>query len=131
MKQIILFDGICNLCNASVQYVIEHDPHNKFLFATLQGSAGIDLINKVGLSDTPINSFLLIQNNKVYNKSSAALRVARQLKGPVKLLFIFIILPPFIRNIIYDIIARNRYKWFGKSSECMVPSQEVIKRFLN
>lgn len=127
---IILFDGVCNLCNYSVQYVIRHDPDAVFTFASLQGRAGQELLAKFNLSDNQLSSFVLIENGKAYTKSTAALKVARQLKGPVKLLFAFMILPPFIRDGVYNIIANNRYKWFGKKASCMVPAPGLANRFL-
>ena len=111
---VILFDGICNLCNASVQFVIRRDPGGIFKFATLQGDPGKKMAETFGLDGLKGDSFILIENGKAYTRSAAALRVARKLKGPVSLLYGFIIVPPFIRNGVYDLISRNRYKWFGK-----------------
>jgi len=128
---IILFDGVCNLCNASVQYVIRHDTHAIFRFASLQGETGQKLLKQYGLSTDTFTSFVLIKDNKVYTRSTAALTVARYLKGIVKLLYGFIIVPAFIRNAVYDLISRNRYKWFGKKDECMVPTAALKSRFLN
>ena len=128
---VILFDGICNLCNASVQYVIKHDPDAIFRFAPLQGETGKLLLKQYDLPLNEMNSFVLILNNKAYTRSSAALMLAKQLKGIVKLLYGFIIVPPFIRNAVYDLIARNRYKWFGKKDSCMIPTAALMSRFLN
>lgn len=133
MKQysIILFDGICNLCNSSVQFVLKHDHKNQFMFASLQSTEGQNLLKQFQLPQQDFNSFILIENEKVYLKSTAALMVARQLKGAVKLLYGFIIVPPFIRNAVYNFIAKNRYKWFGKKESCMIPTPELKARFLN
>ena len=128
---IILFDGVCNLCNSAVQFVIRHDPAAKFRFASLQSIPGRQLMEQYTLSTTGLNSFILLQDGKVFTRSSAALSVAKQLKGPIKLLYGFIIVPAFIRNAVYDLIARNRYKWFGKKDECMLPSPGIVSRFLN
>jgi len=128
---IILFDGLCNLCNRSVQYVIRHDPAAIFKFASLQGEAGQQLLKEYGLTANNMNSFVLIKDNKVYTRSTAALTVAKQLKGISKLLYGFIIVPAFIRNAVYDLIAKNRYKWFGKKDSCMVPTASLKSRFLN
>lgn len=128
---IILFDGVCNLCNYSVQYVIRHDPAAVFSFASLQGRVGQELLARFNLSGNELSSFVLIENNKAYTKSTAALKVARQLKGPVKLLYPFKFLPAFIRDGIYNIIANNRYKWFGKKASCMVPAPGLAGRFLD
>jgi predicted DCC family thiol-disulfide oxidoreductase YuxK len=130
-QPIILFDGLCNLCNASVQYVIRHDPAAIFKFATLEGETGQRLLKEYGLSRPGLDSFILVQDRKAYTRSTAALRVARRLKGAVKLLYGFIIVPAFIRNGIYDLIARNRYKWFGKKDRCMIPAPGLLDRFLN
>ena len=128
---IILFDGVCNLCNSSVQYVIKHDPNELFRFASLQGNTGQQLLKQYGLSTNDMNSFILIRDNKAYTRSAAALNVAKQLTGFAKLLYGFIIVPPFIRNAVYNLIARNRYKWFGKKDSCMVPTAALRSRFLN
>ena len=128
---IILFDGICNLCNNSVQYVINHDPHAFFTFASLQEETGQQLLIKYGLSVDDLNSFVLIINNKALTRSTAALTVARNLGGLTKLLYGFIIVPAFIRDAVYGIIAKNRYKWFGKRDSCMIPTPELRSRFLN
>ena len=128
---IILFDGICNLCNSSVQYVIKHDKDNKFRFASLQGNMGQQLLKQYELPLNELNSFVLIQDGKAYTRSTASLFVARQLTGMVKLLYGFIIVPAFIRNWVYDIIAKNRYKWFGKRDSCMIPTESLKSRFLN
>jgi predicted DCC family thiol-disulfide oxidoreductase YuxK len=128
---IILFDGVCNLCNGSVQYVIKHDASKKFRFAALQSDAGQALLKHYGLSSTDFNSFILLQNDKFYIKSTAALLVAKQLSGFVKLLYAFIIIPAFVRNSVYGFIAKNRYKWFGKQESCMMPTADLKSRFLN
>lgn len=133
MKQssIILFDGVCNLCNSSVQFVIKHDTDKKFMFASLQSTAGQLLLKQFDLPLQDFNSFILIENEKVFLKSTAALMVAKQLKGAVKLLYGFIVVPPFIRNGAYNFIAKNRYKWFGKKDSCILPTPELKARFLN
>jgi predicted DCC family thiol-disulfide oxidoreductase YuxK len=127
---IILFDGVCNLCNSSVQFVIKHDKKKKFNFAPLQSDAGQALLKRYHLPKTISNSFVLIQNNIAYSKSTAALKVAKQLNGAIKILYIFIIFPTFIRNWVYDLIAKNRYKWFGKQAHCIMPTAELQNRFL-
>lgn len=129
-KPIILFDGICNLCNGVVQFIINHDPENKFLFASLQSDAGQQLLKQFNLPSENFNSFILVQDNKVYNKSTGALKVARQIKGAWSWLYIFIIIPKFIRDAVYNWIAQNRYKWFGKKDACMLPTPELKARFL-
>lgn len=130
-QSIILFDGVCNLCNSAVQFVIRHDPKGLFKFAALQSNSGRVLLKQYGLEENNLNSFVLISNNKVYTKSTAALKVARQLKGAIKLLYGFIIVPAFIRDLVYKLIANKRYRWFGKRNECMVPTTALKQRFLN
>ena len=127
---IILFDGVCNLCNRSVQYVIRHDAEKKFHFASLQSDAGQQLLKQYHLPADNFNSFVLIQDAKAYTRSTAALRVAKQLKGITKLLYGFIIVPRFLRDAIYNLIANNRYKWFGERESCMLPSPDLQSRFL-
>ena len=128
---VILFDGICNLCNNAVQFVLKHDKKNLFRFASLQSDFGKSILIKYGLPTDNFNSFVLILNGKAYTKSTAALSVAKMLSGPMKLLYGFIIVPAFIRNGVYNVIANNRYKWFGKKESCMLPSPDVAARFLN
>jgi predicted DCC family thiol-disulfide oxidoreductase YuxK len=127
---VILFDGVCNLCNNSVQFVIKHDAAKIFRFAALQSDAGQKILNQHNLSATDFNSFILLQNNTIYTKSTAALLVAKQLTGVVKILYAFIILPAFIRNVVYNFVAKNRYKWFGKQDSCMMPTADLQSRFL-
>lgn len=128
---IILFDGVCNLCNSSVQFVINHDKKNQFRFASLQSTIGEKLLVQHHLNTNNYNSFILIDEGKAYTRSTAALKVAQKLSSPWTLLYIFIIVPPFIRNAVYDLIARNRYKWFGKKDSCMIPSPDLLSKFLH
>ena len=130
-KSIILFDGVCNLCNNAVQFVIKHDPTDTFMFAALQSATGQKLLQQCNLPKVGFDSFVLIQNGKVFLKSTAALQVAKQLSGPVKSLYGFIIVPSFIRNAVYTVIAKNRYKWFGKKDSCMIPTASLKAKFLN
>src|SRR6476620_9106632 len=124
---VIIFDGVCNLCNSSVAFIIKHDPNAVFRFIPSQaGSVASVLTEK---NDPAPDSIILLENNRTYTRSTAALRIARRLSGPVKLLYGFIIVPAFIRNAVYDLIARNRYKWFGKKEQCMVPSPDVMASF--
>ncbi len=125
---IILFDGVCNLCNGAVQFIIERDKKQQFRFASLQSDFGQQYQQQVGAA---VDSILLVKNDKIYQKSSAALRIARHLDGLWPLLFLFIIVPPFIRNSIYDWIARNRYRWFGKQDSCWLPTPDLKALFLD
>lgn len=127
---VILFDGVCNLCNAAVQFVIKYDREKLFRFASLQSDAGTLLLrNKYPDSNFP-DSIILVIGSKFYTRSTAALLIARKLGGIISLLYGFIIVPAFIRNLLYKVIAKNRYKWFGRTAECMMPTSELQSRFL-
>lgn len=128
---VILFDGVCNLCNGSVQYVIKHDKQGLFRFASLQSDSGQELLQQYQLPQSDFTSFVLMEKGEIYTRSTAALKVARKLSGIVKLLYGFIIVPAFIRDGVYNFIAKNRYKWFGKQESCMIPTPELKERFLN
>lgn len=128
--KIVLFDGVCNLCNGAVTFIIKRDSKNVFKFATLQEDPGQELIKKYGINILKTDSIILIENGKAYVKSTAALRIARSLNGVYPLLFGFMIVPNFMRNWVYDIIARNRYKWYGKRDSCMIPTPELKAKFL-
>ena len=130
-QPIILFDGVCNFCNNTVNFVIRRDPKSIFKFATLQGTVAQQILKSHRLDNAEMNSFVLIENDKIYIKSTAALRVCRRLKGLWPLMYGFIIVPKLIRNGIYNWIAKNRYTWFGKKEVCMIPSPDVSARFLN
>ena len=131
-KKLILFDGVCNLCNSSVQYVIKHDKANIFLFATLESETGQKIINHYNIDTSKTDSILLYtEDNGIDSKSTAALKIASKLGFPRNLLTIFFVVPTFIRNWVYDYIAKNRYKWYGQRSECMIPTQELKSKFLN
>jgi predicted DCC family thiol-disulfide oxidoreductase YuxK len=126
---VILFDGVCNLCNSSVLFVIKHDPKKQFRFASIQGDYGQQVLKRFQLPPDSLNSFILLKDNQIYTHSTGALKVAKQLSGPWPLLYAFIIVPPFIRNAVYQFIANNRYKWFGKKEQCMVPSPALKELF--
>lgn len=129
MTRIILFDGDCNLCNQSVQFIIKRDPKEYFKFVSRQSSIGIQLLNQYNISET-IDSVILIDNNRAYTESDAILNICKYLKGSCKLLFILLIIPKPIRNFYYKKIAENRYKWFGKQNQCLIPTPDIKKRFL-
>ena len=129
-KPIILFDGVCNLCNRSVQFILKKDKRKKFLFATLQGTKGREILQKFSLPANYLNSFILADGEKIYTKSTAALRMLKILGRGWNLFYMFIIIPPFIRDTVYNMIAKYRYKWFGKKDLCMVPGPEVRERFI-
>lgn len=127
---IILFDGVCNLCNHGVQFTIRRDTLNKFKFASLQSEIGQQLLNKFDLPLEKFDSFVLIKGDNYFLKSSAGLHVLKELGGAWKLLFVFIIFPRPVRDLVYDVIAKSRYKLFGKSDSCMVPTPDLSSRFL-
>ncbi|MBQ0768333.1 MAG: DUF393 domain-containing protein [Bizionia sp.] len=130
-KQLVLFDGVCNLCNTSIQYIIRHDKKDVFLFAALQSDVGKEIIDKYAIDPSKTDSILLYVPEKgVKSKSTAALRIAKHLGFPVNVLVVYLIVPPFIRNAVYDLIARNRYKWFGKKEQCMIPTPELQSKFI-
>jgi len=131
-KQLILFDGVCNLCNSSVVYVIKRDTKNKFLFAPLQSDSGEKVINRFDINTKETDSILLFnpQTDKINYKSTAALKIAKQLGFPINLLGVFLIVPKFIRNWVYDYIAKHRYQWYGKKEACMIPTPELKAKFL-
>ncbi len=132
LKQpVILFDGVCNLCSGAVQYVIKHDAKKQFLFASLQSNFGQQVLQQYNLSNIDFNSFILLKNGKIYLKSTAALLVAKQLQGAISWLYLFRVVPTFIRNVVYNVIAKNRYKWFGKQDACWLPTPQLKYRFLD
>ena len=127
---VILFDGVCNLCNGFVQFVIRQDTGKRFYFASLQSEIARELLKDQSPSAQAMDSVVLIENGRYYRQSPAALRILRQLGGGWPLLYGFIVLPAFLRDWIYDRIAKNRYRWFGQRQACMVPSPELKARFL-
>jgi predicted DCC family thiol-disulfide oxidoreductase YuxK len=130
-KHLVLFDGVCNLCNASVQYIIRHDKRDNFRFATIQSKVGQQIIKDFLIDTTKTDSIILYsEKNGICYKSTAALIIAKHLGFPNNIMTIFLIVPPFIRNWVYDYIAKNRYKWYGKRDSCMVPTPEIRKKFI-
>ena len=130
-KQLVLFDGICNLCNASVQYIIKHDKKDKFRFTPIQSEVGQFVIKNHQIDIINTDSIILYsQKKEIYYKSSAALRIASYLCFPRNIWTIFLIVPAFIRDLVYDIIAKKRYKWFGKRETCMIPTPEIESKFI-
>lgn len=130
-KQIILFDGVCNLCNRFVQWVINRDRHDTFRFAPIQGKIGERLMRDHKIDPEKMDSIILVQPFRgVATKSTAVLKIGRAFGGVYRLLILLQVIPPFLRNIIYDWVARNRYKWYGKRDKCMVPTPELKSKFL-
>jgi predicted DCC family thiol-disulfide oxidoreductase YuxK len=131
-KKIILFDGVCNLCNNAVNFIIEHDKKDVFRFASLQSETGKKLTSKRGIDPEVIDSIVLIEPGVAYyQKSTAALEISKELSGGYSFLSYLSIFPEVIRDGIYDLIANNRYKWFGKKDACMIPTPELKAKFLD
>jgi predicted DCC family thiol-disulfide oxidoreductase YuxK len=129
--QLVLFDGYCNLCTSSVQFIIRRDKKAKFKFASLQSPAGEAMLRKFSLPAKATQSVVLISGNKVYTESTAALQITRHLSGLWPLLYVCIVIPPFIRNAVYRFIARNRFRWFGKRTTCWLPTDALRARFID
>ena len=130
-KKLILFDGVCNLCDASVQYIIKNDKKDIFRYTALQSEVGQEIIKKFNIDTAQTDSILLYSDSQgISYKSTAALKIALQLGFPRNLMSIFLIVPAFIRNWVYDYIAKNRYTWYGKKEECMIPTPELKSKFL-
>lgn len=127
---IILFDGVCNLCNGIVQFIIKRDPDAKFRFASLQSEFGKSQLVRFTLNPDSLHSIVVIDEGRAFERSDAALRIAKHLDGPWKTLTAFKILPRFIRDAFYNLIAAHRYRIFGKTDNCMIPSPDLASRFL-
>jgi predicted DCC family thiol-disulfide oxidoreductase YuxK len=130
MGGIVLFDGVCNFCNASINFVIEHDKAGYFKFAPLQSETGEQLMAKHGIDTIETDSVILVEDEKVYTHSTAALRIARKLDGLWSWFYAFIVVPKPIRDFFYKLLAKNRYRLFGRQDACMIPTPEVRARFL-
>lgn len=130
IQSIVLFDGVCNLCNGAVTFLIRNDRHDRFRFAALQSEMGLELTDKYKIDTQEIDSIVLIEEDKAYVRSDAALRIARRMNGAYPLFYAFIIIPRFLRDPIYKWVANNRYRWFGKKDQCMIPTPELQAKFL-
>ncbi|MEO9872124.1 thiol-disulfide oxidoreductase DCC family protein [Ekhidna sp.] len=131
-KPIIFFDGVCNLCNSSIQFILKKDKKERFLFASLQSGYAKQNLPYYLLGDkNSLQSIILKDGDTIRKKSSAVLEISKSLSGLLPLLYIFIIVPIFLRDWVYDIVARNRYKWFGEKDQCMIPSPELRNRFID
>ncbi len=128
---IVLFDGVCNLCNRSVQFIIKRDTRDRFRFAALQGKTGQALLTRHQLPADSFNSFILVEEDRIYTRSTGALQMLKRLGAPWSLCYAFILVPRFIRDWVYNRIARNRYRWFGKKESCMIPTPELKNKFLD
>jgi predicted DCC family thiol-disulfide oxidoreductase YuxK len=127
---VLLFDGVCNLCNASVQWVLQRDRKGIFQFAALQSETGQQLLQQFGFDPSTFNTVVLVDGDRIYTRSDAALEVAVRLGWPWRLMGVFFMVPRFLRNGVYNWIARNRYRWFGQSDACMLPRPEWKSRFI-
>ncbi|MED4829387.1 thiol-disulfide oxidoreductase DCC family protein [Bacillus atrophaeus] len=129
-NRVLLFDGVCNLCNGAVQFIIKRDPDGLISFSSLQSETGQRLLKLNELPTEHFDSFVFIEDGKVYTKSTAAIKVFRHLRGAWRFSVVLLAVPRPVRNMVYSLIAKNRYKWFGKKNECMLPSPAIKKRFL-
>ena len=128
---VILFDGVCNLCSGAVAFIIKRDKAAKYRFASLQSEIGKKLISRFNLSSDKIDSIFLIDNDAYYLKSTAVIKICRDLGAFWPLVYIFILIPKSFRDYVYDFVAKNRYKWFGKQEQCMIPGEKLDSRFLS
>ena len=128
IEPIVLFDGVCNLCNASVRFIIRRDKKQKFRFASLQSEVAKKLIGNI--TGDALKTIVLVKGAKIYSRSNAALEIARELDGPWSMFYVLKIVPVLLRDFIYNLISRNRYKWFGKTDGCPLPSPAMSTRFI-
>lgn len=131
INKIILFDGVCNLCNATVNFIIRNDPEQLFKFAPLQSAFGQEILKNSGLSILKLETVILIENKELFIKSTAALKIAKDLKGFWKVFYVLMIIPKPVRDFFYDLVAKNRYTLFGRKKSCMIPDKETIMRFIS
>ena len=130
-KKIVLFDGVCNMCDSLVQYVIRRDTKDVFRFVQLQSETGMKILQHIGVDREKMDSIILYEPGiAYYYKSAAVLEIVKALGGIAGLLSVFKIVPTSIRNSVYDYVARNRYKWYGKKDSCMMPTKEMLSKFL-
>jgi predicted DCC family thiol-disulfide oxidoreductase YuxK len=127
---IVLFDGVCNLCSGAVQFIIRRDPAGRFRFASLQSPLGEELLARFGIDRDVTDSVILVEGDRCYQESDAALRVARGMKGAWKALAALRLIPRPLRDAVYRLVARNRYRWFGRQETCWLPTPELRGRFL-
>jgi len=131
-KKIILFDGVCNLCNRSIQFIIKRDKKDEFRFATLQGDIGRQLVQERNIDTSRVDSIILIEPGVAfYTKSTAALKIGASFGGFWKIINVLNLIPRQLRDIVYDLVAKYRYRWFGKKEQCMVPTSELAVKFLD
>lgn len=131
MSAIILFDGVCNFCNGSVNFIITHDAQNYFKFAPLQSDVAHSLLEKFNLDKAATDSVILIENDATYTHSTAALRIARKLDGAWSWFYVLVIVPKLVRDFFYKVFAKFRYRLFGKTEACMMPTAEIREKFIS
>ncbi|MBP2114130.1 thiol-disulfide oxidoreductase DCC family protein [Paenibacillus silagei] len=129
-ESIVLIDGVCHLCQGIVRFIIPRDPKAHFKFASLQSDAARELLKAGGLPEQQLDTVVLIENGKYYTQSAAVLRIARRLRFPWPAAYVFILIPGPLRNAMYRIVARNRYRWFGRDEQCLLPTPDMKRRFL-
>ncbi len=129
-KRVIYFDGVCHLCHKSVRFIARRDPHGRFLFSPLQSASGQAVMKRLDMDQQQPGSIILADEDRLFTRSAAALRIAGRLRAPWPLLRIFWIVPRPLRDAIYDWIARNRYRWFGKMDACPLPDEDLRDRFV-
>ncbi len=130
-RLLVLFDGVCQFCNSSVNFIIDHDPAQRFCFAPLQSPLGEAVRQRCDLADQHVDSVMLIEQRRCYLKSTAALRIVRHLAWPWPVLALFIMVPQGLRDLAYDWFARHRYRWFGRLDQCRMPTPEIRERFVD
>ena len=131
MSAVLIFDGLCNLCTHSVRFILEHETAPTICFTSVQSPAGSRLMRQLGLNPDDAKTFVLIENGIPFVRSEAAIHIARHLRLPWRFVTAARIVPRFLRDYCYDTVARNRYRWFGRRDACMVPSPDIMPRFLN
>lgn len=129
-KAIVIFDGVCNFCDASVRFLMNRDPRGRFLFASNRSEAGSSLLRGFGIEPDSVESVYLVDRGRIWSKSGAALQIARRMPFPWRLGAVFVVIPRFLRDWVYDLIARNRYRWFGRAESCRLPLERERDRFL-
>lgn len=129
-QAVVLIDGVCNLCQGLVRFIIPRDPNGRIKFASLQSDKGRELLLAAGLEADRLDTVVLLENGRVYTESSAVLRIASRLRFPWPAAYAFVIVPRPLRNMLYRVVARNRYRWFGRDEACLLPSPDIKSRFL-
>lgn len=127
---VVLIDGVCHLCQGLTKFIIQRDPKAYFHFASLQSDAGQELLRQGGFPQDMTETMVLVEGGIYYTRSAAALRIVRRLRFPWPILYIAVLIPPPVRNLAYRVVAKNRYRWFGQSAECLIPTPDIRRRFL-